>query len=328
MFFKSILLRTAAAIMTAAMLVAVGLHNVEPYDVERPNDCALHFSVMSDVHTEGNNYTRYKVLTHALRDVGKNKSGSDAVVFLGDNTMNGFAGEQLLFHGAVKALLRTDRILPALGNHDIGNGKGDYDELMNRWYTYTEAFFGRHLEHPYYCEVIDGYSFIILGTEAQTSNTMRVTDAQFTWLEETLGKAAESGKPAFVFLHHPTVAAEDENGKRTDRLTDMLAAYNREHDLFCFTGHTHQDLRLSSFRTYNGFPQASLPCLTRLTGEKDNVTTDDTGIGLEVEVYADEVVLRGRDFYRGRWKNEPDSETPCAVRYALKDSAQPAPGME
>ncbi|MBQ7542190.1 MAG: metallophosphoesterase [Clostridia bacterium] len=321
-YFKYGFLRVISAIVAAVMLLAAGAAAGEAYDVKEPDKCLLNFSILSDVHIEGNNFARYQVFSHALQDVRRNKSGNDAVVFLGDNTMNGQFVENMLFHGAVSELLPDETVLPALGNHDVGNGEGDYMKLQNRWYDFTAAFFGRKLDCPYYYEVIDGYYFIVLGMQAQKVHEMYISGTQYEWLEDVLEKAAESGKPAFVFKHFPSDDVTDADGKYTDRLIDMLAAYNREHDLFSFVGHTHMPLHLSwSFHTDDGFPETYLPRLTELGGENDNEPIDRTGVGLEVEVYENEVVLRGRDFYRGAWEIddwEDEENVLCERTYTLK----------
>ena len=36
----------------------------------------------------------------------------------------------------------------------------------------------------------------------------------------------------------------------------------------------------------------------------DNIITDKTGCGVEVEVYENEVVIRGRNFYTGEWATD------------------------
>ena len=314
---KNLFLRLICVTMALVLLPFAGQNKGEPYDVKEPDACVLNFSILSDSHIEGNNFTRYRVFNNALQNVEKNRSGTDAIVFLGDNTMNGNLGESILFHGTTALLLKNETVLPVLGNHDVGNGQGDYQKLQNRWYTYTKAFFGRELEHPYYHEVIDGCYFIVLGTEAQTVNTIQVSETQLQWLQSVLDKAAASGKPAFVFLHHPVRSAVDETGRRTTRLNEILTAYNREHDLFVFVGHTHRPLNLDSFDNY-GFPETYLPCLTKLYGEKDNEPHDDTGVGLEVELYKNEIVLRGRDFYRGKWYYDAENDAVCEKTYSLK----------
>jgi hypothetical protein len=317
---KSIFLRFGALILTFLMLLVVGLGTGEEYDVKDPDKCALHFAVFSDVHVEGNNLTRYEVFTKAMQDVKRHKSGHDAVVFLGDSTMNGQVIENLFFHGAVNWFLADENVLPVIGNHDVGNGEGDYVKLQNRWYDFTAAFFGRKLTTPYYCEVVDGCYFIFLAQEAQRVHEMPMSDAQFAFLAQALDKAAESGKPAFVFEHFPTDYATDLDLAPTDRLTDMLAEYSRGHDLFVFVGHTHMPMHMSwSFHTYDGYPETYLPCLTRLGGGDDSGILDDTGVGLEVEVYENEVVLRARDFYRSAWYVDDDENgTLCEKTYELK----------
>ncbi len=317
---KSFFLRAFALIVSVVMVLAAGFATGEGYDVRDPENCKLNFSILSDSHIEANNFARYKVYTHCLQDVRKNKSGNDAVIFLGDNTMNGQVLENTLFHGAAKMLLPGQTILPVVGNHDIGNGHGDYAKLQNRWYDYTRAFFGKDLAHPYYYEVIDGCYFIVLGMEEQLVYEMTVTDAQFAWLEDVLQKAAGSGKPVFVFSHYPADEAQDESGKETDRLVNLLAEYNKTHDLFYFCGHTHMPLYLFwSFHDGDGFPEIYLPRLTELSGDNDDEVFRNTGIGIEVEVYENEVLVRGRDFYRGQWRVD-DEETGelCEKTYPLK----------
>lgn len=319
---KSIILRICSAIVSLALLLTVGFAAGDPYDVRDPDKCLLNFSVLSDVHVEGNNYMRYKVFAKSLQNVRRNQSGNDAILFLGDNTMNGQHLENMLFHGTVHALLRGENVLTVVGNHDIGNGEGDYRKLQNRWYDYTRAFFGRNLTAPYYCEVIGGCCFIVLGPEAQEFYEMAISEAQFAFLADALAKAAETGRPAFVFAHFPTDDAVDPDLQPTDRLTQMLAEYNREHDLFVFVGHTHMPLGNWSFHNYDGYPETYLPRLTHLGGENDNELTDITGIGLEVEVYENEVLLRGRNFYTGEWYDEADEgDAPqlCEKTYVLKN---------
>ncbi len=321
MMIKALFLKILAAVVTVVMATAAGVSKTPAYDVRDPEACELNFSILSDSHIETNNFTRYKVFTHALQDTMKNKSGNDAVIFLGDNTMNCQFLENLLFHGAVRKYMKDQTVLPVMGNHDIGNGEGDYEKLQNRWLDFSNAFFGHDLEHPYYYKVIDGYYFIVLGMEEQLVYEMHMTDEQFTWLECLLEEAKSSGKPVFVFSHYPADDAIDDSGEATDRLVDMLADYNRDYDLFYFCGHTHMPLYLFwSFHTSNGFPEIYLPRLTELASGEDNEIFRNTGIGIEVEVYENEVLVRGRDFYHGEWRvDDEDTGELCEMTYTLKN---------
>ncbi len=317
---KSFFLRMIATVVAAFALIPILGGGGEQYDVKDPAACKLNFSVLSDAHIEGNNYARYTVFAKSLQNVKKNKSGNDAIVFLGDNTMNGQHIENMLFHGTVSLVLGDEKILSVLGNHDIGNGDGDYEQLQSRWFDYTNAFFGKNLDTPYYYEVIDGYYFIVLGTQAQEVYDLVITDKQFEWLERVLNEAKGSGKPAFVFSHYPMDDAVDLEGNSTDRLVEMLTEYNKENDIFCFVGHTHMPMYLFwSFHDYDGFPEIYLPRLTELYGENDHETGDDSGVGAEIEIYKDEVVVRARNFYTGEWRYDDADETMCEMTYTLKN---------
>lgn len=318
---KAVFLRGMALLISAVMLLVAGVSQTGEYDVRDPDACKLNFSVLSDSHIETTNPTRYKIFAQSLQNVKKNASGNDAVIFLGDNTMNGQFLENQLFHGAVRMTLKDETILPVMGNHDIGNGEGDYEKLQNRWYDFTAAFFGKDLKHPYYYEVIDGYYFIVLGMEDQLVYEMTMTDAQFSWLEGVLKSAETSKKPVFVFSHYPADDAIDESGEVTDRLIDMLAEYNKTNDLFYFCGHTHMPLYLFwSFHTYDGFPEIYLPRLTELGSSEDNEILPNSGDGVEVEIYETEVLVRGRNFFTGEWKvDDDDTGELCEKTYTLKN---------
>ena len=315
---KSVFLRVLCGMVALVLLLPAGISKAEPYDVRDPQSCKLNFAVLSDVHVEGNNFSRYKIYSQTLQNLKKNQSGHDAIIFLGDSTMNGQSIENILFHGAASIWLRNETVLPALGNHDIGNGEGDYEKLQNRWYAYTEAFFGKKLSHPYYYEVIDGCYFIVLGMQTQDVHDFYLSEAQYAWLEDVLEQAGKSGKPTFIFSHHPVDYAIDDEGNETDRLVNILADFNKEHDLFSFVGHTHMPMYLFwSFHTDDGFPETYLPQLTMLSGNDDE-PAEDCGVGVEVEVYENEVQIRARDFYRGEWKYDTYDEAMCEVTYPLK----------
>ena len=79
------ILRILATLLSLVMLLTAGAGGGKDHDVKDPATCRLNFAVLSDSHIEGNNIPRYNVFAGSLRDVKKNASGNDAVVFLGDN---------------------------------------------------------------------------------------------------------------------------------------------------------------------------------------------------------------------------------------------------
>ena len=74
-----------------------------------------------------------------------------------------------------------------------------------------------------------------------------------------------------------------------------------------------------SFHDSDGFPEIYLPRLTELAGADDHEVFGNTGVGIEVEVYENEVLVRGRDFYRGQWRvDDEDTGELCERTYPLK----------
>ena len=311
-------LRILSILIALVYVLGFGKATGEEFDVRDPGACKLNFTVLSDVHVETNNFTRYRIISHSLQNVPKNKSGNDAVVFLGDSTMNSQYLENAIFHGTAALLLKNEKIISVLGNHDAGNSEGDYEKIMKRWYRFTDAFFGYDLAQPYHYDVIDGFYFIVLGSELNRVYECVISEAQFAWLEQVLSLAAESGKPCFVFNHFPLNCMTDENLQHTDRLTNILRDYAAEHDLFYVCGHYHTPLsRGASFREDYGFPQINAPSLSRMGGEDGMQIDDRSGEGIVVELYADHLLVRGRNFYESKWKYDAPL-TLCERTYPLK----------
>ena len=308
-------LRVLSLIVAVVVVLIFGKTGGAEFDIKDPETCKLHFTVLSDVHVETNNWPRYPAFTQGLQNVNKNRSGNDAILFVGDEVMCGQYFENVIFHGLTSLFLHNETILPVLGNHDAGNGEGDPAKILKRWYRFTDAFFDIQLEHPYYYKVVNGYYFIILGIETGVTDDCIYTAEQLDWLEDTLALAAESGKPAFVVAHFPLHWSKDENHQTTWRPLQILQNYYREHDLIFICGHHHTPLQIGqSFRFQNGIPQIYSPSLSQLDNEGQ--MTEKTGEGIIVEVYEDSVVVRGRNFVRNEWVFDDDG-TPCERTYTL-----------
>ena len=318
---KSVFLRVISFIVSTAMLLlfAPGSTNTEPFDVKEPDSCVLDFTVFSDVHVESNNYPRYKIFADCMKNAVKNRSGSDAFLFLGDSTMNGQNIENMLFHGTVNRYLKNEKVISVPGNHDFGNGKGNFKVIQQRWYDYTQAFFDLKLSTPYYYQVVNGFYFIVLANEQQNIDYMHMSDEQYAWLEAVLEDAARSGLPAFVLAHYPPRLALSINPDSPYNLVSMLAEYNRDHDLFYLCGHLHHAPDAATFHAWSGFPETYLPCLTQLTDDGSRSIFEGSGVGEVVEVYTDRVVFRVRNFYFGEWTqlNGAPLEAVCTLKHPV-----------
>lgn len=160
---------------------------------------------------------------------------------------------------------------------------------------------------PYHDHWIGGYRFIFLGSESPHPKDCDLSEAQLTWLRDRLAEEASPNQPIFIFLHQPvrdTVAGSmSEQGwygvNQDEALKKVLSGYPQA---ILFTGHTHWQLEAK--RTmYDG--QGVMPSMFNASSVAYLWTDQDEHLtgseGLQVEIYEDRVVVRGRDFVARSW---------------------------
>lgn len=273
-----------ATVLTLLMMMspAFGSNSVT-YTAEKPEEVIMSFTAVSDIHVESNNPKPYNVFYDVLKGM-KSGENNDAAVFLGDNTMNGQIIENFFFYSAVKAMKPAEESYIALGNHDIGNGEGDYKKFSREYIFNNRFYLGNDIGNkPYYYKVVNGCYMIFLASEDLAVNDCFMTEEQLTWLKNVLDEAAAKDSNIFVFNHHPLYQLV---GVEQDALAEILNDYE---NLLYLYGHTHKEIDAYSFGVQGGVNTINVP---RATAE---------GNGVVVEVYEDEVVVRGRDFAANEW---------------------------
>lgn len=272
-----------ATVMTLLMMMSPAFGGNEiTYTAEKPDEVIMSFSAVSDIHVESNNPKPYNVFYDVLEGLSSGED-NDAVIFLGDNTMNGQSIENLFFFSAVKAISPAEKIFVALGNHDIGNGEGDYDKFVGEYIINNRLYLGNSIDKPYYYEVVNGCYMIFLASEDLAVNECVMTETQLAWLKGVLDEASQQNCRAFVFNHHPLYQL---TGVESDALAELLNDYDNVLYLY---GHTHDELDADNFGEQGGVDTINVP---RATAE---------GNGVVVEVYEDEILVRGRNFITNEW---------------------------
>lgn len=280
-----------ATILTLIMLpLSFMMPPTDSYEAKDPDALKTSFTVVSDIHIEGNNYPTVREYAKVLKSV-KNSKDTEALVFLGDNTMNGQEIESIFFYGGLRAAKPAKNLIIASGNHDYGNGNGGYEEYKERFIKYANLV-DCDIDNNYYYKVIDGYYFIVLSSESDSVNASDMSDAQLQWLNGVLDEAAKEDKPIFVFAHHPVNYVE--NGP-SDRLSSVLDDYE---DVIFFCGHTHWALSENSVSVVNGVQSVNVP---RSIDYSPDITVKTPDVGAVVEVYENEVLLRFRDLGENEW---------------------------
>ena len=292
-----------ATLMTLLMMMSPAFGGIGvPYSAQKPEELVTSFAVASDIHVETNNPDSYKNLYNVLEGI---KAGEDidAVVYTGDNVMNGQILEDFFFYSAVRAVMPAKENYVLAGNHDFGNGEGNYEQLRMK-YLFNNAFYlGNKIDKEYYYKVINGCYMVFLCSEDPATSDFTMSREQFDWLTGVLEEAKTAGAPIFVFNHFPLRYLSPEKGSEVSaqELGDILVNYNVE---LYVHGHIHNNIDGSdNFYTSYGVDSINL---CRITETVDY----EPGDGVVVEVYEDEVVVRTRDFIKGEWNEELEYHYP------------------
>lgn len=298
------ILKMIAAVLAVFIFSSSG--EIAPYEPLDSDNLKLNFTVISDGHIEGNNSQRHKNYGEAFCDMAAAEEISQALVMVGDNTMNGQGIEEAMLYGLMNKYNQIENVLMAVGNHEVCRDDTDFEKLKKRFIKYNNAFLEHKIDKLYHSQVIDGYHFIILATDRNSGVEQYISDEQFEWLDNELKTAAESGNPVFVFNHWPMndtfseVWPEGHVGEQSERLHQVLTKYDSR--IFLFTGHLHMGIFENDYGikedgkiTYINVPSFG--------SENDDGDADvqDTGMGLQVEVYDTQLVVRIRNFVTHQW---------------------------
>lgn len=272
-------------------------------------EAELVFTVLSDVHLEGNNEDRFELFGEGIRDINSNNA-NDFIVFLGDNTMNGQVVELSAFYSILDEY-NTIGTFMVTGNHDLcpsDYNVGTYEDLRDRFFKYKNEYSKTQYDDSVYysVNVFDKYQFIVLGSESDAGIQEDLSDTQLEWLENELEMAKNDDKIVFLFNHYPLnnvwadVWSEGHIGEDSDRLYELLTQYDNR--TFYFSGHLHMGLYEDKREvvTDGNITFVNVPAFgaDNDVGEAD---IQDKGMGVTVEAYENEVIIRVRNFAEHKW---------------------------
>ncbi len=289
------------------------------------NPRLLNFAVISDTHLYDDSSQRL-LLEMGLRDM-KNRD-LDALVMAGDNTNNAKSVQYEQLAKAFSKYMPCDNVIMAIGNHDTWNKEVDennrFPESERLFIEYQKKMFNRDVDKVYFSTEVNGYSFICLGSETDITKSY-ISDEQIEWFKAEMAKAAEKGLPIFVVSHasldnthglpqtwedRDKVTEEeflDHDGTFADKKSDEIKSIMAQYDnVFLFSGHIHNGLAknvdykgytFSTVESDGSLHSVNLPSYgnTAIRG------TPSSGMGVMVEVYEDEVIVKGRCFSAGVW---------------------------
>lgn len=314
-------MRKIISVFTAILtFFSFGFLNISPAD----EDCLLSCVIVSDTHIDEDHtlpWLPQRLLKNVLSDCSKSTERQDALVIVGDTTSHGVAGNWSLVEKCFGEYPDpADNILLAVGNHDTWSD--NYENAISQYYKSSKAICGVERDKPYFSSDINGYKLIVMGSEGDSTGHPVISDAQLEWLDTELSEGTKQGNPVFVFNHEPLngrhglpITADAEEpvnpdpmdsaiGERSEEVEAILKKYD---NVFFFSGHSHmgfcgektmESKGYASIEEEDGLVMVNLPSIS--CGNHHGETNRNCA-GIVLEVYADKVVIRLRDFRFRTW---------------------------
>jgi len=275
----------------------------------------LTFAAWADPQVSNYMVTREPALRAAGDDLANAKTPVDALLIAGDITENALECE---YDYATEDIIDTNvkHFIMATGNHDIrlrsyAQASGRFIDFQNK--LNESANSSLSIDKLHYTYEINGYTFIVMGSDRTEFEEAYFNEQQLTWLDQTLKAKSRNDKPVFVIIHQTFKNTHglpdtwnspiDEAGTMGEQNDEVYAILNSYKNVIMISGHLHTGFGQYSYEKLDNFNSVNLPSVGI---ENKDGEYNDNGIGYMVEVYDGEVVFRARDFAKGKYLPDYD----------------------
>lgn len=278
----------------------------ETYSPAEPESCLFDVVLIADVHSDSDYFNdRSKTIRKLLCGISQADSIPDALVIAGDLSNATDKKEYGMLRWSLETFNKIPSVIPAVGNHDT-RASDTYEEARTLFCDFA-ADCDIETDTVYYSTSVNGYPFIVLGSEAQHRLDAEISPVQLMWFEEQLQNALKTEKPVFIVSHQPLYNSNnvffndetDENygiGEQSAEIEEILRKYVPGYDqpVFFISGHLHRDYNDYSVDTSfcNNLYCVNIPSA---------VKTGDGGLGMALEVYPGKIILRARNYITAEW---------------------------
>jgi 3',5'-cyclic AMP phosphodiesterase CpdA len=269
-------------------------------------DCPLSFIVWGDPQISRLSPLRAARLHYAVEDIKESDADFDALVLAGDLTEYGETDEyEMLSHLLEPVADRFGSIFAVPGNHDIR--LKDFKSQAKRFSSFLSGVkngVANPKDRYWFSSDVNGYKFIMLGSDRSTFEGSYISDRQLKWLDNEL-KNADKGKPVFVFNHQPLKKTNGlpltflgkgkwrgSVGWDSDKLRAVFEKYN---NVIYITGHLHYCTSEYTFEDCGAFKAINAPTVGVINHGPFKRFTQ----GLIFNVFEDRIEVRSRIFGEG-----------------------------
>ena len=293
-----------STIMAISAIFAGTPSTDNPIEPLKPEEAKLTFAAFADTQFSMFTPNRYPHFKETAQDLQNNNGSFDALVLAGDITETGSVAEYQMVYDELAGL--DGKYIFAVGNHDVR--ELSYDTAVNRYTNFLNTINSETVtDKLHYSTEVNGYKFIVIGTDNYQFEKAYISNEQLTWLENEIASAC--GSPVFVIGHQPLkkthglpgtwrASALPDDGNIGDQSDDIKAIFEKYPNVFFITGHIHTGF---GKYTYEALGDSHLICLPSISVANFGGDYNANGAGYVVEVYETEVVFRARNYSTGEW---------------------------
>ncbi len=287
--------------MSPSYDVVYELATDNPIVFEKPENVKLAFACAADTHLI-NKESATVNLNNLFCDIKNAKNKFDAVLMAGDLTEYGRKCEYSRFFNVFDKYKNEFKLFVTMGNHDVRFQYGRNQKIiMAKADEYLNI---KTNGKSFYSYDINGYTFIVIGTEKRVLEKAHITSEQMNFLDKELARGTKDGKPVFVMCHQafaethglPEVWKTGDMGEQSDQVRAIMEKHK---NVIFLNGHLHGGVFEKTFEVLNetnNVVSLSIPGYRK----ENNFGITDCGVGYYAEVYDDKVVFTARDFEKGK----------------------------
>ena len=277
------------------------LNNDEPLIFEDKDNVRASFASIADTHLVNNEAATVN-LNNFFQDLKNANHKIDAVLMAGDIADYGLKSEYKRFFDVFDKYKNDHKLFVTMGNHDVRfTFRKNQKIIMKK----VEEYLGIQTNgKSYYSYDVNGYTFIVIGTEKRVLEKAHINKDQIDFLDKELARGTKDGKPVFVMCHQafafthglPEVWKTGDMGEQND---DVRAVMEKYKNVFFINGHLHGGVFDKTFEVLNeenGVYSLSVPGYRK----KNNFGYTDCGTGYYGEIYDVKVILTARKFVEGK----------------------------
>lgn len=284
--------------------------------IEAVDTDSLQLSFIAVADTQVNAFTGNGIyLENVLKDISNSSQRQDAFILDGDVTENSLIPEWEEFYSLLGQYDPAGNYVVATGNHDIRLRA--HSQVVERFTSYYNDFTGSSIDELHYSMEINGYTFIVVGSDEQSLEKQVLSDEQLQWIDQTLSEATADGKPVFVLCHQPLKDTHGlpelwndgkmDSGYIGDQNDELYEILNSYENVILISGHLHTGFGQYTYEEVGNIHSVNLPAVGMQNADGDYL---EFSIGYTVEVYDDEVLFRARDFGNGIYLPDYDITIP------------------